>query len=172
MREWTSQELATLRNQAHLGAEYVAQVLNRSVPSVKRQAQRHRISLRKPGEGRGIVLGQPRGVKWVDQVRAGVPIERLNLLREQVVSGEIDMATLERKAREAVEGKPKPTCPACSQRPVERSTTGLCEVCHWTYLARAHRDEADRAEARRRLDAARQEKSRAMRGTVVAIRRP
>lgn len=172
MNAWTSQELATLRSNAHLGVEVVAQILGRTPKAVRRMAQRHRISMRRPGETRGLVLGQPAGVRWAEQARAGVPLERLQLLREQLVKGEVDMATLEEKAREAVYGKPKPTCPSCGQRPIERSTTGLCEVCHWTYLARAHRDEADRADARRRLDAARQEKSRAIRGTVVAIRKP
>lgn len=172
MKPWTAQEIVVLRSQAHHGAEFISKALGRSIASVKRQAQRHRVSLRKAGETRGLILGQPAGVKWAEQVRAGVPLERLTMIREQILAGEVDMATLERKAREAVEGKPKPTCPACGQRPIERSTTGMCEVCHWQYLARAHRDEADRADARRRLDAARQEKSRAIRGTVVPLRRP
>lgn len=172
MKEWTSQELAILRQNAHHGAEYIAQVLNRSLPSVKRQAQRHRISLRKPGERRGIILGQPGRVRWAEQVRAGVPIERLEQLRQQVLDGQVDMATLEAKVRERIHGRPKPLCPACSERPQERSTTGLCEVCHWRELARAHRLEADRAAARRDLDAARQEASRARRAAnVVDLKR-
>lgn len=172
MSPWTSQELVLLRSQAHLGAKAIAEMLGRTERAVRRQADRQRISLRKPGETRGLVLGQPAGVRWAAQIRAGVPLDRLELLRQQILDGEVDMGTLERRAREAAEGKPRPICPSCGQRPVERSTTGMCEVCHWVYLARAHRDEADRAEARRRLDAARQEKSRAIRGTVVPIRRP
>lgn len=172
MNPWTSQELMLLKSQSHLGAKAIAQMIGRTEKSVRNAAARHRVTLRKPGERRGLVLGQPRGVGWSAQIRAGVPLDRLELLKEQVVNGEVDMGTLEARAREAIEGRPRPICPSCGQRPVERSTTGMCEVCHWQYLARAHRDEADRVEARRRLDAARQEKSRAHRATVVPIRRP
>lgn len=163
MREWTSSELAALRANAHLGAVVVAELLGRSLSSVKHQARRQRISLRVPGERRGLVLGQPRGVRWADQAKAGVPAERLTMIREQVLAGLVDMGVLEARVRDWTSGRPRPICPACGQRPIERTTTGTCEVCHWTHLARAHRDEADRIEARRALDAARQSKSRASR---------
>ncbi len=163
-RDWTVQELQTLRANAHLGAAAVAAMLDRTVIAVQACARKHRISLRKAGERRGPILGQPKGQHWAAQIRAGVSVERLVAIRQDVLAGTVDMATLEAKAREAVYGKPKPVCPSCGQRPIERSQTGLCEVCHWRELARAHRDEADRIEARRALDAARQEKSRANRG--------
>lgn len=163
-RGWTSAELQALRANAHLGADALAAILNRPREAVRSAAHRHRISLRQSGENRGAVLGQPRGQRWADQIRAGVSPERLAAIRRDTRDGVVDMATLERKARDAVYGKPRPVCPACGQRPIERQQTGLCEVCHWRELARAHRDEADRIEARRALDAARQEKSRAGRG--------
>jgi len=163
-RQWTSQELSLLRANAHLGAETVASMLGRSVTAVTMQASKHRVSLRRSGETRGVVLGQPKGERWADQIRAGVPPERLAAIRRDVLNGQVDMATLEARAREAVHGKAKPICPSCGQRNVERAQTGLCSPCHWRELARAHRDEADRIEARRELDAARQEKSRTSRG--------
>lgn len=169
MKGWTSQEISLLRKNAHLGAVYVSTVLGRSVASVRRQAHRHRISLRADGERRGIVLGQPAGTRWAAQVKAGVPIERLELLREQMLAGEVDMGALEAKVREHVHGKTRPLCPSCSERPQERWQTGLCEICHWRELARAHRLEADRASARRDLDAARQEASRARRANLTPV---
>lgn len=170
MKGWTSQEIALLRKHAHMGADYLATLLGRSTHAIRRQAHRHRISLRQEGSRRGLILGQPAGVRWAEQVRAGVPIERLHLLREQVLKGEVDIAALEAKVRDQVHGRPKPLCPSCGERPQDRWQTGLCEICHWRELARAHRLEADRASARRDLDAARQEASRARRANVVPMR--
>lgn len=163
-QRWTVQELAVLRSNAHHGVQVVAALLGRTEGQVRRCAQRNRISLRRPGETRGMVMGQRVGERWSEALRSGVAPERLEAIRQDVQGRVVDMATLERKARDAVYGKPRPVCPACGQRPIERQQTGLCEVCHWRELARAHRDEADRIEARRALDAARQEKSRASRG--------
>jgi ribosomal protein L37AE/L43A len=160
-KEWSTQELQTLREHAYLGAEALAAMLHRSVKSVKRMAERQRISLRREGSRAGLIMGQPRGVSWMSQV--GASPERLEQLREEVLEGHVDMGELERRIKERIYGKAKPICPACGARNVERSQTGLCEPCHWTYLAREHRERADRDVARRDLDAARQEASRARR---------
>lgn len=155
-REWTSAELAELRQNAHLGAVAVAAILGRPVWSVRKAAQRHRVSLRPTGERRGHLLGQPRDRSWVQQV--GADPGALARIREEVLAGDLDLAELEaRVTRRPV----RPICPACGQREQERIGTGLCEPCHARGLARAHREERDRREARRELWRARQEKHRA-----------
>lgn len=150
-----------MRANANLGAKAVATLLGRSVKSVKQKAQRERISLRPVGERRGLILGQTRDKSWMDQ--SGMAPARLAEIREQAIAGEIDLGKLEQQIRAAVRNPRRPLCPWCSTRHVERQTTGLCEPCHLRELARAHRDEAERAAARRDLDAARQQASRARR---------
>lgn len=163
MKPWTMDELRILRDHGNLGLETVSLMLGRSPDSVRQAAKRYRISLRKTGSRGGLLLGQPRDQSWLKQAqgREGLIDEmRLAAIREEALANEIDIALLEQRVREMVHGRAPRLCPACIQRPVERSTTGLCEPCHLTYLARAHRDEAHRRSARRDLDAARQEKLR------------
>lgn len=160
-RPWTSSEILRLRNNANLGVEACAALLGRSPKSVKQKAQRERISLRRPGERRGLLIGQSKHKSWMDQ--EGISPARLAKIREEVIAGEINLGDLERRVIDAVRRPNRPLCPWCSSRPIERQTTGLCEPCHLRELARAHRDEAERAAARRDLDAARQQASRARR---------
>lgn len=160
-KPWTSSEIMKLRNNSNLGAEAVAAMLGRSVKSVKRKAARERISLRKPGESRGLMLGQARDTAWMDQ--QGMSPARLAEIRAQVVAGTLDLGDLERRIADAVRRPNRPLCPWCGTRPQQKSTTGLCEPCHLRELARQHREEAERASARRDLDAARQQASRARR---------
>lgn len=160
---WRSSEIVLLRQNAHLGAEAVAHLLGRSVRSVKRKAEKERISLRRVGERRGLLLGQPRGTSWVHEKVAGIDSARLAHLRRDAINREVDLGDLEARVRDAVLNRHRPTCPWCTKRPIERATTGLCEPCHWRELARAHRDSIERDAARRDLDAARQEASRARR---------
>lgn len=160
--QWTVTELQVLRQHGNQGAQVVATMLGRSVPSVKAAAVRYRISLRQPGHRRGHILGQPTAGRWVDQ---GADASRLAAIRADALAGVVDLAQLEARVREHVHGPRRPLCPACGQRPQERASTGLCEPCHLRELARAHRDELDRREARRELWRARQERSRATRGS-------
>lgn len=160
-RAWTSGEIQKLRNNAHLGAQACATILGRSVKSVKQKAQRERISLRPPGERRGLLLGQAKHAAWMDQ--GVISPGRLREMREQAIAGELDLGRLERIIVDRVRNPHRPLCPWCGTRPAERQTTGLCEPCHLRELARAHREEAERAAARRELDAARQQASRARR---------
>lgn len=162
-RGWRSSEIVVLRQNAHLGAEAVAALLGRTVRSVKRKAEKERISLRRPGERRGLLLGQPAGESWANSDVSGIDPGRLAALRRDAINREVDLGVLEGRVRDAVLNRHRPLCPMCSRRHVERSTTGLCSPCHWRELARAHREEAERNNARRELDAARQEASRARR---------
>lgn len=164
-RAWTSSEIQTLRNNANLGAEACAVILGRSTKAVKNKAARERISLRPAGEPRGLLMGQARNVDWMAQ--KGMSPARLREIRDQVVAGEVDMAELERRIIANTRGGRRQLCFWCGTRNVERQTTGLCEPCHLRELARAHRDIADRTMARRELDAARQQSSRARRRGVV-----
>jgi hypothetical protein len=161
---WTSQEIATVRAHRRLGAETLAEMLGRSVHSVKMAAYRNRISLRREHEHRGSLLGQRRGESWADAVRHGITRERLEAMRKDALGGVIDLGELERRIKAELYGPERPLCPSCGQRNVERVTTGLCEPCHHMHLARQHRESVDRLHARRDLDAARQEASRARRG--------
>lgn len=160
-REWTSTEVAILRDNAGLGVAALSLILGRSVKSVETAAARHRISLRKPGERRGKILGQPASGRWVDQPADS---SRLAAIRADVLSGLVSMGDLERRIRERIHGPARPLCPSCGQREQEKASTGLCEPCHLRELARAHRDEVDRQAARRDLWQARQEKHRSKRG--------
>lgn len=160
-KPWTSSEILKLRNNANLGAEACAALLGRSVKSVKHKAARERISLRKPGERRGLLIGQSRTTAWMEQ--EGISPVRLAQMREEAIAGTLDIGDLERRILDAVRRPNRPLCPWCGTRPQQKSTTGLCEPCHLRELARQHREEAERAAARRELDAARQQASRARR---------
>ena len=59
-RPWTSKEIARLRRDRELGAAELARLLGHSVHSVKMAAYRQRITLRRPGERGGHLLGQAR----------------------------------------------------------------------------------------------------------------
>lgn len=153
---WSTEELRTLRENAQHGAAAVAAMLGRTEAAVWSAAKRYRISLRRRGETRGKILGQ-RGA-W--SAISAIDGARLDLIRTEVLGGILDVAVLEARIREEHHGPRRPICPACGQRPQERPATGLCEVCHLRELARAHRDEVERREARRELWQARQDKHR------------
>jgi hypothetical protein len=145
IRPWTSSELATVRAQAHLGAARVADLLDRSVASVRSAAYRQRISLRRKGSRRGSVMGQPRGVSLPAELRRG-------LLRTRVAEAVAARVALDEEAA---------LCPACAARPIRVASTGLCRVCHLRRLAEAHREQLAEVEARRALWSARQDLKRA-----------
>lgn len=148
-RNWTVRELDELRRLAPLGAHAAAAALGRSVQAVQAAAKRHRISLRRPGERRGSVLGQPRGVRAEGELRR---------LREQVLSGEIDPAEVEARGAAVVLGAE--VCPACAARPPEVSSTGFCRPCHLRALAHGAAHVRAETSARRAWDAERQRRHR------------
>jgi hypothetical protein len=158
-RSWTTQEVQTLRSKAHLGADTLADLLERPVGSVKMQAYRQRISLRRPGSRFGLVLGQPRTVSFAGAANGG---RALAEYREAVVAGRVDPAAIERRARLLAEKAP--LCPACVQAPIEVQSTGLCRACHLEQLADAHRLQEREAVKAREVDAAKQAKARTIRG--------
>jgi hypothetical protein len=146
---WTGSEIAFLRSHASLGAEEIARELGRSTSSVKSAAKRLRISLRRPGSRRGLVLGQPRSISLRRELRAGA------------LSGRVSAEALEARRRlEELE-----ICPSCAAREITNPKTGLCTVCHKRGLERAHREELERLRAedaaQRDLWQARQEVKRA-----------
>ena len=134
-KPWTSREIALLRDNGALGAHQCAKLLDRSLPSVRCTAHRHRISLRRSGSRRGSVLGQPRGVSLRSE------------LREDLVGPKVAAAMAARMAldREAE------LCPYCAARPITVPTTGLCRICHLHALAQAHREQLAEVEAQRAL---------------------
>lgn len=154
-RPWTSKDVDLLRKSAHLGAEAVAELLERSIGAVRQQAWRMRISLRRLGERRGLILGQPRGVSLRSETATAL---NLGQLREDVLVRAVDPGRIERRVRDEVLGTE--LCPGCARRPQEVKSMGLCENCHLRLLAEAHRLEPDRIEAQRELDRERQRKSR------------
>jgi hypothetical protein len=115
-RPWTTRELAQLRAERTLGAAALAERLERSLWSVKSQAKRERISLRRCGEGRGLALGQPRAV-------------RLSLGVHAAAVADPDMA-----GQRALLYREAALCPDCGRRRVTVPETGLCELCHVEFL--------------------------------------
>lgn len=140
-----------LRTHAEQGAQALAQLLGRSVRSVKNAAYRQRISLRPQGERRGLVLGQPRGVGIKAAIRA------------DVIDGRVDAAAMARRMQLDADAS---LCPSCARRPATVTTTGLCDVCHLDRLTRAHLDEVEKLDAQRALDASRQTLCRARRAAA------
>ena len=122
------------------------QRLGRSPSSVRKAAYRYRISLRRPGSRRGVVLGQPRGVSLRRE------------LREDLASGRVDPTVLARRMRLDEDAE---LCPSCAARPVRVRQTGLCRVCHLHRLEQAHREALAELEAQRGLWQSRQELKRA-----------
>ena len=162
-RAWTSAEIDMLRRNAHLGLEACAQLLDRSPASVRTAAARHRISLRRRGEHRGLVLGQPRSQSWAGQAAASagaVTRGTLAAIRDAILSGDVDAGELERRIRGLIAGQPARTCPSCGARPQTRPATGLCDPCHLRHLAAAHRDAQATRLAKRELWRERQASSR------------
>lgn len=155
-RTWTTAELRVLREYAGEGVEALAIRLDRSVSSVKHAAERNRISLRRTGEARGAILGQPRGESFASY-RNGHPLSDLRL---EALEGRIDLAELEEQVRKIATSKSnRNLCPSCVAR--EATTrTGLCRVCHMRALASAMTEERDYREAARSYEAARQRRHR------------
>lgn len=157
---WTSSEVAILRKYATEGAAYVANELGRSVNSVKQMAKRQRISLRRRGSKAGLLLGQPRGVSWIELRFEGITAERLRDLRRDALAGDIDLTAIEAQLIAIAKGKEPELCPQCATRYVQRAVSGLCAPCHLRILSRLHQDAVDVRNAERQLWAARQENSR------------
>lgn len=166
-KEWTAKELDTLRREGHKGASHVATLLGRSVQSVRAMAKRNRISLRRQGERRGLILGQPRGVNWNELRAHGITPQSLKAIKADALAGIISMTELEARIARLAGGDQPPICPMCAIRPQEHQS-GICRPCHLKALADAHRDARDTYEAQQRLWAARQESSRARRRAAKA----
>ena len=132
---------------AGVGLVVIAETLERSTASVRRQAERQRISLRRAGERRGAIIGE--------LARERLPRD----LREAVFLGVSDPVVAERRVTSTGD-----LCPSCARRHVE-TRTGLCAPCHLRRLAEAHREELAIVAGRRELDAARALKYRARRAS-------
>ena len=157
---WTTQELNILRKMAQLGAPAVAEVLGRDESTVRKMAHRQRISLRRPGSTRGLIMGQPRGVGLEDLRRLQVNLEFWYAMREKAVAGKLDITRIEEIAgRERAIANGAPLCPSCTLNPQEVEMTGLCRDCHVRKLADAHKF-ATESSAQRELWAERQAKVR------------
>jgi hypothetical protein len=115
---WTSSELALLRGRGDLGAAELACLLDRSVASVRSAAQRSRISLRRPGDCRGRVLGEcERRVS--PGTRAAIAAAPALVMRRGALYREAAL------------------CPDCGRRRIQIPESGLCEPCHVELLERS-----------------------------------
>jgi len=141
-KPWTTRDLLYLREHREDGAGAIAEVLGRSVGSVRAQANRWRISLRKPGSRKGIRIGQPRGVRLPKELRDGL------LETGQVVADRLQMRPDEE------------LCPQCGHRPIRIESLGICRVCHLRNLTDHHRELENEQAAQRELWAARQARHR------------
>ncbi|MGO8684200.1 MAG: hypothetical protein ACLQUT_06435 [Thermoleophilia bacterium] len=146
-RPWTTRELQALRAHAEEGLLALVVRLGRSPASVTMAAHRFRISLRRPGQRGGLVLGQPRHASLSRAQRRSM-LDRLT-------------ATLTARNLAADLDPESQLCPLCAMRVVTVTSTGLCGVCHMKKLAEAHRDALAEIEAQRELLAARQQLHRA-----------
>jgi hypothetical protein len=148
-RPWTTQELQQLRDHAHLGAEAVAELLDRTVRSVQVRAARDRISLRRPGEARGALLGQPRGVQLSSE-------PHLAALRVSVLASGGDLGQLPQLRRDAR------LCPSCGAH-YATTSSGFCQPCYMGRLAAAYSEQQATRTMERKLWQLRQDASRARR---------
>jgi len=148
-RQWTTTELAILRREGRQGAVAMAALLDRTIPSVKRAAARHRISLRPAGCRRGLVLGQPRDVSLRRE------------LRDDLVSGRVSAELV--AARMKIDEQAT-VCPACGMRDARPGTaTGWCRVCTLDRLSKVHQQATEEHLAQQRLWASRSSLQRARR---------
>ncbi len=122
--DWTSKEIALLREHAPEGAAACSRLLGRTIGSVRSAAARHRISLRQPNCRRGRLLGQPRGVSLKREVR------------ETLIHGRRDELVAERMKLDAE----AELCPACGRRPQRVAATGLCRTCHLSRLSELYEE--------------------------------
>jgi len=142
-QSWTTGEVKVLRECAHLGADELARRLGRTRPSVKRAAQRYRISLRRPGVRDGLLLGQPRGLSLRRDMREAL-LAYPHLLEQRLqMDYEAEL------------------CPACAAREISVASTGLCRPCHLRHLAEIHREAIAEQQAKRALWVERQRLHRA-----------
>ena len=151
IRRWTTREISYLRGHSREGAAAIAAHLGRTVRAVRQQATRMRISLRRVGVRRGLLLGQPRGESW----RRGPAA----LIRQAALAGELDLTLAEAR----VEGDltdPLPVCPSCGVRPARHAKTGLCVVCQRRRLAEQYKEQAAEAQANREYQVAKQQAHR------------
>jgi len=148
---WTTRDIALLRANAPLGAVELASLLGTTPRAVRNLAHRQRISLRRRGERRGILLGQDRGLRLKDVLPAGCDRETAALVLER-----------QKLDEEAA------LCPSCGHRPATVQSSGLCIPCHKRHLATVHRDLLAEQEAGRELWRARQalKRSRDRAGTA------
>ena len=159
-RPWTSSELAELEKIAQRGVAFVARTLKRSQGSVRCQAARMRISLRRRGSRAGLLMGQPRDVA----IAVG---ENGRQARALVLAG---VATIEDIAAGVL-----PMCPRCGANVVSSTgpamRQGLCLRCYWARRASAYAARFNEAEAEatvaavdehRRADVLKQRRHRAL----------
>lgn len=156
---WASGEIRYLREHAADGAEAIAAHLGRTVRAVQQQAVRQRVSLRRPGVRRGLLLGQPRGVSWKHLRADGLTPAAIAEIRAMAASRMLDLSTVEAQLRIVANGETRPLCPACTARPADH-LSGVCRVCHLRALAQAHKDTKTTDAAQRELWAERQRKKR------------
>lgn len=161
-RPWTSKEVARLRELAPLGADAAADELDRSVWSVKNAARRHRISLRRPGSRRGLILGQPRAVSFAAARDDAHRAQILAAIRADILTGRLDRDWIEKRTRwyERWLAAGSPLCMECMARPLEHDRTERCGPCHLRFLAEQHRNDTSRADARKAHQRERQASSR------------
>jgi len=119
-KPWTTREVATLREKRELGAVTLAEILGRTVCSVREAARRNRISLRRPGWAGGRVLDQRHGVRVCRDAHCAI------------------VADSERAMRRAELYRAAALCPDCGRRRVEIAQTGLCQECHSDYLKQCY----------------------------------
>jgi hypothetical protein len=157
-REWTTDEIRVLEEHCGFGAEYLAHLLGRSEWSVRQQAYRRGLSLRPDGEVKGLRQGA---------VLTGQHFERIRRLVADVDAGRVSLDEVEAVARSVRRSQ---LCPACTERYVAVSVSGLCLPCHLVALAEGHEQVTAAEEAKKLLDTKRQRRHRRKRHTELSWR--
>lgn len=146
-RPWTQTDLAYLRANNTLGATHLAELLNRTPTAIRQTAHRHHISLRPPGETRGLVLGQPRATQLPTPIRQAMLNPTTNRQITQDAQAILTGAQL---------------CPLCARWPIHPGRT-WCDPCQTAALTTAYELHTARLQAQQAHTAARQRRSRALR---------
>jgi len=134
-RPWTTRELAQLRRIAQLGAQECTRRLGRTMWPVRTAASRHFISLRPPGERRGVVFAQPHGWHLPHEQREAILASPHH---DKILTAHLNFA----------KGIGE-LCPGCGRWPIS-TEHGLCHACYAKRLANIAAQRAAEAEERLR----------------------
>lgn len=158
-RVWTDAEKDYLRKNGHLGVEFVAHHLRRSVQSVKVQACRMGVSLANSS--------RVRQGRWTDAERRYLSQHRTDGAERIAVALGRTPASVKIEASRihvSLRALPGDLCPVCGAHPIRVGTSdashGMCRTCWEKEKARVLREANAERRAKLAYDAAKDESKR------------